>query len=259
MEKEIADNLVELIALGTLSMFTFFGGVLTFIILYQKKVIRSQKEKQDLENQYQKEMLHNYIETQEDERKRIAADLHDNVGASLAAVKMMINRIKASNEEEQEVIKECKEIVQSTADSTRQISHNLLPPSLDAVGLSKVLQRMSKNISSQELKMTLDINDNLSLNKKEELALFRITQELVNNTIKYAKASQIQVHLSQTPEYVYYRYFDNGIGFSTENSNGLGFKNIATRSEMIHATHEFYSTPHQENGIKIKIPCKTIA
>tara|TARA_B110000503_G_C7071972_1_gene381264 strand:- start:122 stop:352 length:231 start_codon:yes stop_codon:yes gene_type:complete len=76
-------------------------------------------------------MLHNYIKTQEQERQRIASDLHDNVGASLGAVKMMLNQVAAASDKEKEIIKECKDVIQRTAESTRQISHNLLPPSLE--------------------------------------------------------------------------------------------------------------------------------
>ncbi|MBL4709071.1 MAG: hypothetical protein JKY48_11610 [Flavobacteriales bacterium] len=253
MEEKIGDNLVLLVSIGTLSLFTFFGGVLLFIILYQKKVIRSQKEKQDLETQFQKDMLHNFIETQEEERKRIAADLHDNVGASLAAVKMMINQIQSKDDSEKEVLDECKDIIQNTANSTREISHNLLPPSLDTLGLVKVVKRMAKNVSSDELKMKLNISSGLSLSKKVELALFRIIQEMMTNTMKYAKAKEIIVSIQQKQDKTIFKYTDNGIGFSIENSNGLGFRNIATRVQMIQAEHEFFSKPNQENGVSISI------
>ena len=75
-----------MVALG---LFTFFGCILASIILYQKKVMKSQKEKQDLETKFQKEILYSFIDSQERERERIAADLHNNVGASLGVVKMM--------------------------------------------------------------------------------------------------------------------------------------------------------------------------
>lgn len=253
MEEKIADNLVVLVSIGTLSLFTFFGGVLLFIILYQKKVIRSQKEKQDLETQFQKDMLYNYIETQEEERKRIAADLHDNVGASLAAVKMMINRLSSDHESEKELLDECKEVIQKTANSTREISHNLLPPSLDTLGLVKVVKRMAKNVSSDDFKMKLNASSNLKLTKKVELALFRIIQEMMTNTLKYAKANEILVSILQKDDRVVFKYSDNGIGFSIENSKGLGFRNIATRVQMIQAEHDFFSKPNHENGVCINI------
>lgn len=253
MEEKIADNLVLLVSIGTLSLFTFFGGVLLFIILYQKKVIRSQKEKQGLETQFQKDMLHNYIETQEEERKRIAADLHDNVGASLAAVKMMINRIQSRDDSEKEVLEECKDIIQKTANSTREISHNLLPPSLDTLGLVKVVKRMAKNVSSDSLKMKLNASANLSLTKKSELALFRIIQEMMTNTLKYANANEINISIQQEGDEVVFKYIDNGIGFNVENSKGLGFRNIITRVQMIQAEYEFFSKPNHENGVCIKI------
>jgi len=90
--------------------------------------MKSQKEKQNLETKFQKELLYSFIDTQERERERIAADLHDNVGASLGAVNMMLNQLKVTSKDKTDILKECKEIVQNTSESTRQISYNLLPP-----------------------------------------------------------------------------------------------------------------------------------
>ena len=245
------ENIVEIIVLGTLGLFTFFGGVLFFVILYQKKVIRSNREKQELESQYQKDLLHSYIETQEKERQRIAADLHDGVGASLAAVKMMINRIKPEEESQQMLLAECKDIIQKTANSAREISHDLLPPSLETLGLKKIVERMSKNISSETLTMETDFDKTIQLSKKRELALFRIIQEMMNNSLKHAEASLIKVELKKDEKNYLFKYYDNGKGFSVENSTGLGFRNIQTRVEMIGAEHSFFSLPNEQNGIKI--------
>ncbi|MFT6166569.1 MAG: signal transduction histidine kinase [Vicingaceae bacterium] len=253
MEEEIAENIVQIIVLGTLGLFTFFGGVLTFIILYQKKIIRTQKEKQELETQFQKEILHNYIETQEQERQRIASDLHDNVGASLGAVKMMMNQITATSDKEKEVIKECKDIIHRTAESTRQISHNLLPPSLERLGLVKVLERLAKNLTSSDFRMEVITDPSISFTQEQQLALFRITQELTANTLKYANASYIRVEISKNTAGIIFDYFDDGIGFNAKESNGLGLKNITTRVEMIKAKHKFYTEPNVRSGIVINI------
>lgn len=253
MEEEIAENIVQIIVMGTLGLFTFLGGILAFIILYQKKVIRSQKEKQDLETTFQKDLLFNFIETQEKERQRIAADLHDNVGASLGAVKMMINQIKGKTSEEKDVLKECKDIIQRTAESTREISHNLLPPSLDKLGLIKVIERIAKNVSTEKFKMTVQYEPSINFTKDQQLALFRITQELIANTLKYANASKVEVSVIQKGQDIIYEYFDNGIGFNAEESSGLGFKNIITRVQMINAKHFFYSEKLSKSGIKITI------
>ena len=254
MEEEILiENIAEIIIVGTFSLFTFFGGALLFIILYQKKVIRSQKEKQQLETDYQKELLHSHIETQEKERQRIAADLHDGIGASLAAVRLMINRVKPLSDADKDLLAECKSAIQKTADSAREISHDLLPPSLEALGLVKILKRMCKNVSSESLQLTFQSSMKEPLDKKVELALFRIVQEMMNNTIKHAKASLITMELNPIDNGYMFHYFDNGKGFSTENSQGLGFRNIETRLQMIGASHEFFSEPMKQSGIKIFI------
>ena len=215
--------------------------------------MKSQKEKQNLETKFQKELLYSFIDTQERERERIAADLFDNVGASLGAVNMMLNQLKLTSKDKTDILKECKEIVQNTSESTRQISYNLLPPSLEKLGLVNALNRTAKNLSNQNFRVEINADTSIVLKKEVELALFRIAQEMMANTLKYAKATTVNIDITTYNDAVKLEYFDNDIGFSIKESTGLGLKNIITRVEMIQVNHQFYSVANRKSGVTIRI------
>ena len=251
MEETLVPNILYAVALGSLAVTFMVGAVLLFFILYQKRMIRNIEEKQELESSYQKSLLSSFIETQENERQRIAADLHDGIGAALAGIKLMLNQFKPESEADKELLHECKDAIQKTASSAREISHDLLPPALETIGLVRTLERMAKNLSSSSLIIKTNCLLNYRLDKKIELALYRITQELINNTIKYAQASVITIELVEKEEGIFFQYFDNGIGFDKKGHNGLGLKNIESRVQMIEGTIEFFSEPNKQTGVKI--------
>lgn len=254
MEEEIIQNSAKIIALGTLSMLTFMVGIVVFIILYQKKVHKAEQEKKELENEYQKGLLNSFIETQEKERQRIAADLHDGVGASLSGIRLMLNQLSPKSETEKEAMAECLDAIQNTANSVRGISHDLLPPSLRTLGLVKTLERMAKNYSSEELNISFKAILAAEMDQKTELSLFRISQEMLNNTIKHAAASTISIAIEETADAFQYEYADNGKGFAIKESDGLGLRNIKSRVQMINGEFTFFSEPQVKSGITINIP-----
>jgi len=253
MEETVLENSIRIIILGTISFITFIGSILMFVILYQKRVLKEIKSKQELENKYQKDLLKSFIETQEKERQRIAADLHDGVGSSLAGIKLMMNLLKLEDDNNKEILLECKNEIVKTNNSVREISHDLLPPSLEALGLEKVIQRMVKNLSNDKLKFTFTSNLSSRLNEAQELALFRITQELINNTIKHAKASLVVIELTETDQQLFYEYYDNGVGYKNLELQGLGIKNIQSRVQMINGKLSNFSEPSLKTGVSITI------
>jgi len=254
MESAVESNLIFTIAVGTLALFVLVAAVLTFFVLYQKRILKSIEEKKELETQYQKELLHKYIEAQEKERKRIAADLHDDIGANLAAVKMILNQMELNKSANLDLLKECKDSLQLTVDSARQISHNLMPPALETIGLLKVLERLAKNLSNDNFNLNISAKDAIRFTTKVELALYRVMQELINNTIKYSKANKATITFNSDNDHHYVRYADNGVGYSfNAKSDGLGLKNIESRIQMIHGDFQFFSKKNEANGIQITL------
>lgn len=250
MEEEIKANIVYLFIVGSIAAIVLIAGIVGILILYQKRMLKNLKEKKEAEAKYQQNLLNSFIETQEKERKRIAADLHDEIGASLAAAKMLLNQKSLSEES----IQETKNILEKTGLRAREISHNLMPPSLEKVGLFKVLERFFNNLNSAKTTVNYNYEENLQLSDKEQLALYRIAQELANNTIKYANASRIEVAITKEGNSIQFNYSDNGKGYDQTNKQGMGLNNIESRTQSIKGSIEFFSIPNSSTGVKISIP-----
>jgi signal transduction histidine kinase len=253
MEEEVTQGLPYVVAMASIAVTCMVGAVLVFFILYQKRMIRHIEEKRKLQHDHQKDLLSSFIETQEKERSRIAADLHDGIGASLAGIKLMLSQFKPENEKDILLLQECKDAIQKTASSAREISHDLLPPALEKLGLIKTLERMARNFSAENLTVKVEHSLTDRLVSNEELALFRITQELLNNTLKYAQASNVFISIHAKEGLLEYEYWDNGIGFEHKDSIGLGLKNIESRIQMIKGELQRFSTPRHKTGICIKL------
>ncbi len=208
-----------------------------FFYFSRKKIIQKELEKKDLEIQYQKELLNAVIITQEAERKRIAQDLHDDISSKLNIVSLNSYLLTTPNLTENETIGITKTIIELTSkalDNSRKIAHGLLPPVLDKFGLHAGIEELCLEFSSfkavevkYENKTNFDIADN-----DRHLHVFRILQELMNNSLRHGKASHISIIFEDILEMKRCTYQDNGIGFDAinrENQKGLGMKNIESR------------------------------
>jgi signal transduction histidine kinase len=211
--------------------------LILFFYFSRKKIIQKEFEKKDLEIQYQKELLSSVIITQEEERKRIAQDLHDDISSKLNIVSLNSHLLTTPNLTETEVVEITNNIINLTAkalDNSRKIAHGLLPPVLDKFGLHAGVEELCLEFSSSkavkvnyENKTVFDIIDN-----DKHLHVFRILQELMNNSLRHGKASIISIIFEKKNEKNWCFYTDDGIGFemkSDENKKGLGMKNIESR------------------------------
>lgn len=139
----------------------------------------------------------------------------------------------------------------------RNISHNLLPPGLEEFGLESTLQDVAQRIKTAggpDVDVHYDLTGRLPI--EQELHLYRIAQELLNNTLKHAEASNIRFGLNSDHRGVIFRYTDDGKGYdtSTSGSTGLGLKTISTRVEMLAANLEVSTRPNEGNAVTIYLP-----
>lgn len=239
-EKEIVS-----IILYTSIFFIILAVVLILFFYYsRKKIIQKEIEKKDLEIQYQKEQLRAVIITQEEERKRIAQDLHDDISSKLNVVSLNSHLLKMPNLTEQEINEITGNIIDITAkaiESTRRIAHDLLPPVLDKFGLHAGIEEMCFEFNSSkavqvnyENRVSFDDSD-----KEKHLHVFRILQELMNNSLRHGKATVITIFFEEKEHQIVCNYSDNGLGFDMKdrkNQNGLGMKNIGTRIDFLNGT-----------------------
>src|SRR5438105_5274409 len=141
------------ILLGMIGMLTLAMGLISFIIFHQRKVIRYQKTLQKMEEQQQSILLHASIRLQEEERQRLAADLHDDAGPLLATVRLYLNEnlVNMDKATQLQHIYNAKTIVDDAIQLIRNISHSLMPPTLKNFGLASAVQDLFQKISGSGL------------------------------------------------------------------------------------------------------------
>jgi len=229
-------------------MLLLAGGLLFFFITYQKRLLHKQLELNKVKQDQQKEILRNTIQAQENERKRIAQDLHDEVGAMLSVVKLNVSMIERhSQEKANKLAGETKSYLDEVITQVRGISRSLLPPSLEKLGLTHALEELANWVNKTD-KIRIECwkrGEPYRFDSTKELAVFRVSQEVVNNAIKHSEANQILIHSRYTEKNIFIVIRDNGKGFDLNEKlqTGLGLKNLESRMEMINARFKLKSKP----------------
>ncbi|HVT85372.1 MAG TPA: ATP-binding protein [Chitinophagaceae bacterium] len=236
--------------LGTLGMMILTIGLILFIIFHQRKVIRYQARLQQMEQEQQKILLKASIKLQEEERQRLAADLHDDAGPLLATARLYLNENLVNQDKATQLqsIFQARQIIDDTIQLIRNISHSLMPPTLKNFGLESAIndlfQKISGSGSINASSRFHEYKDRLKAEK--ELIVFRVVQELVNNILKHSSASFIHLTQNVHGDKFYLRIHHDGRGLvqadfdKLNKSNvGLGLKNISSRLKVVHGNINF--------------------
>ncbi|RYU89270.1 tetratricopeptide repeat protein [Mucilaginibacter terrigena] len=202
------------------------------------------------------------IEAEENERRRIAGDLHDGVGQLLSATRMnfdtLLERLNIADTETRELADKTMAMVDESCKEVRTIAHQMMPNVLLKLGLTSALRDFVNKIDSHRLKIVLDVAGLANrLDSSIEIVLYRVIQETVNNVIKHAKASLLDIQLQMEGDEVSVTIEDNGRGFDTsdkEKFEGIGLKNIITRVEYLKGTVDISSSPGKGTLVAILIP-----
>lgn len=253
-----------LIAAGTVVMLLLVTAIILFMVFYQKKMIQEQLKRQKLELEFQQKMMVAELDSQENERRRVAGDLHDSIGAMLSAIRLGL--ITAGRQMADPTgINDAKEMLDETIGSVRRISRDLMPSTLEKFGLAHALKELCDRFqSTSQLPIHYHEQGEMrTLEPKKELMIFRIVQELLNNAIKHAKASSISVTLRAT-DTVQMIVEDDGVGFNVDeqqasktSEKGLGLFNIDNRARLLHATIEFDKARKKGTCITLTVPYET--
>lgn len=200
------------------------------------------------------------ITGQEKERKKIAQDLHDDIGSSLTTARMCIENVieKSNQNESREILTNAYELLNDTYTKVRNISHAQKSSVLSSHGLIGTLEQLAQRINiAQSLKVEI-IHHGLegSLSNTMELGLFRIIQELLNNTIKHAQADHASVILTGYEDHVSVIVEDDGKGFDVEtlSINGIGLDNIKARVLNLDGSIEIDTLIDRGTTVNIEIP-----
>ncbi|HEV7347412.1 sensor histidine kinase [Telluribacter sp.] len=180
----------------------------------------------------QRQDMQRVLQAQEEERQRLAADLHDDLGATLSAIKGQLESGQISQDGPGKPIA----LMDKAIRDLRLISHNLMPPEFMTLGLTEALRETTQRLQASSGLHCLFISygKEQRLDHPTELTIYRIVLELINNTIKHAKASQVTVQLIFYPENVTLLVEDNGRGYPKgKQSSGIGLRNIRSRVDYL--------------------------
>lgn len=227
------------------------GAMIAFFFFSRKRVIQTELEKANLEIEHQKDMLQATIITQEEERKRIAQDMHDAISSKLNVVSLNANILANDGDFSGESHKIAETIVKVTGtvlESSRKIAHDLLPPTLQKFGLRAALEELCDEVEeTRKFKLEQAFNyKEETLSAEEELHVFRIAQELINNAIKYSEATKLKLKLDVATGQFQFTYKDNGKGFNlseAKNAKGLGLSGIENRAAILNADLNITTKP----------------
>ncbi|RZL02385.1 MAG: hypothetical protein EOO62_22485 [Hymenobacter sp.] len=201
MDAPAESEFVKLLAVGIGLLLLVGGALVLFVVTYQKRLLQQQLRLRAAEAEYQQQLLAAVVEAQESERERIGRDLHDGIGSTIATAKMLINRLESDQptDNRPELFGMVKEIMSTAVHDVRGISHSLFPAVLARYGLAEALQHLvavSNETGTLAIELEVDYPQPLLL--PQELALYRICQELIHNALKHAKgATHLDVLLRQ--------------------------------------------------------------
>jgi signal transduction histidine kinase len=204
------------------------------------------------------------IESQERERQRIAAELHDSLGQNLLVVK---NRaaLGALSQQDEEARKQFNEIgatVAQTLEEVRTISYNLRPHHLDQLGLTTTIRAMIDKIAeSSAIRISGELDDlDGVFPPADEITIYRIIQESLNNVVKHSQATEAHVAVRCQEDHVEIAIRDNGQGFASKASTasmadrgGFGLKGLAERVHMLGGTHTIESGPGRGTAVTVRV------
>ncbi|MBP6024722.1 ATP-binding protein [Ferruginibacter sp.] len=247
-----------LIGVSVLVPLLILGGIL----FYKNKQQRLKSKLQAQLFEQQKMATINILAAEEKERKRIASDLHDGVGQLMTAAWLNIQAIntkaKNTDNETAELINKTMHLVDESCKEVRAVSHNMMPNALLKKGLVNAVREFLSQINTKATQINLQ-TDNLHkpLPNHIETVLYRIIQESVNNVIKHAAATRLDISINQDEEGIDVMIEDNGKGFNFNQAtqkDGIGLQNIKSRIQYLNGTVEWNTAENKGTLVAIHIP-----
>ena len=244
----------------------WMGVFISFMIIVGVILIRElfySLKKAELDRvRTERRVLNAIINTEENEKKRFAKDLHDGLGPLLSTVKMSLSALseKIKDKTGITILNNTQHLVNESINTIKDISNNLSPHVLLNFGLSSALSAFTSKIN-QTKAISIDFKSNMEnqrLENDKEVVIYRATCELINNTIRHSGASKIEIELNKHDKFITLQFYDNGRGFDTsilqsEESRGMGLSNIETRVRSIEGVFILESSPGKGTSALIKV------
>ncbi|GAB2573586.1 sensor histidine kinase [Spirosoma areae] len=250
------------IAVGTAVLLVMAVFIIIFVAYYQQKQANQQLAFKELQAKHRRDLMAATLRGQEEERKRLAEDMHDGIGTMLSVMKMSLNQLEKQVGGEGKVgfqFQKTRSMIDETMTNVRRISRNLVPTTLERFGLLAALEELADRASDGDTAVQLTYPESdVHFPPGFDLMLYRISQELVNNAIRHARARHILIQLISFNNEVRLSVVDDGIGFDfdavTENrQSGLGLQNIESRLSVVNGHVTFDVAPGRGSQIHVQV------
>jgi len=240
--------------------------VLLILILYffrmrarKNRIIAAQKI-QKLEDEKKLMAAQSVLVGQEKERERIARELHDGIGVLLSTASIHFSSVEEkADKETSEMLKKANKLLKDAGKEVRQISHNMMPGVLSKFGLREAIEDLFEDVEEfGDIEIDLQVKcQKERLSENTEIMIYRVIQEMLNNTLKHANASAISLFIERTDNQIIIKYADNGDGFDVDklpSDKSLGLSGIQSRIDYLGGTTELTSEPDKGTKYSISIP-----
>ncbi len=263
MDKDVT----YLVILGIAVMLLMVVSVLLAVIFSQRKKNQHRHAMEKLRQQQQNQLIEAAVRSEEQERHRIAETLHDEVGAILSSAKLHLLGIKADvlDERDAKLHEKGRELLNEVIQKVRGISHNLHSNILKEFGLNEAIRHFLKKVTDgTAISAATNLDDNYKTeNPENDISMYRMVQELVNNILKYAHATEFLLSSALQGNDLHLIIFHNGDGLTQEQfeemrfqKEGLGLKNIQNRIILLKGTIHF-TKGGEGYRINIHVPVKS--
>lgn len=244
----------------------WIGVLISFMIIVGVVLIReifySLKRAEIDRVKTERRVINAIINTEENEKKRFAKDLHDGLGPLLSTVKMSLSALteKIKDPSSIQILGNTNHLVNEAINTIKEVSNNLSPHVLSNFGLSSAISAFTAKIN-QTKALEIDFKSNMEkerLENDKEVVIYRAVCELINNSILHSGASRIEIELNKHEKFVTLQFNDNGRGFDTsllekEDNKGMGISNIETRVKSIEGVFILESNPGKGTSALIKV------
>lgn len=237
---------------GTLLFALLIAFIIYFILLYRKSQVKFTLERERLKQ----ELLHIENEVKEQTLIHVSRELHDNLGQVASLIKINLNMMSDSlNAEDTERINDSLVLLKQMIGDIKTLSASLKGDNIREKGWVNLIYEDFERLNKQDkVDFSVDTEGDLTLDPEKEVILYRIYQEILNNTIKHADATSILLSIVARNGFIYFVFSDDGIGFDLQQVNkGSGLTNIQERCQMIGAQLEIRTEPNQGTEIEIRL------
>ena len=243
-------EIIIFIVIANIILLVFIGGIIAFIFQFRKRKVLHNQEKEQMNQGYEQQLLETQLETQFQTMKDIGREIHDNIGQKLTLASIYTQQMAHTSQQAalKENLENIGKIINDSIHDLRQLSKTLVNPISPTIDLLELLTMEAEQLRQvSSLKLRIHCTENrLDFESQTRNSLHRIAQEFIQNTLKHAKAKNIDIRIDKTENQTKITLTDDGKGFDTEQENlGIGLVNMRRRALELGGTCEIISSKNK--------------